>query len=637
MVCVTAQTAMSGVRLPFLTLVLFVTLAGAACREEGDIQITGLDFNGVEQVDKGALTNALQTKKGSWIPWGRKRYFDRRAFEADLKRIEAFYRDRGFPDARVTSFDVMLNDTQDKVDITVNITEGEPVTVAAIELIGFEVMPEGERDALRESLPLQPEQPLDRQLEVAARERAANALRDEGYPYAQVMLTEREDGPRRRAIVLTATPGTLAHFGPIEIVGYSSVSENVLRRQVTFKPGDVFRRQAMRETQRKLYGLELFEFANVESIEDRELQPAEVPVRITVAEGKHRRVNFGVGYGSEEQARARVRWDHVNFLGEAQQAGFEAKWSSLSRGIRADYREPYFLAPNFSLNFDGQVWQAAEPVYDLDQVGGRATLRYQRTPQFSWGVSLINEYQRSQIANEALLDFTVRDELIALGLDPRDGQARGTLSAVAFDVSRNTTNNLLDARSGYVLNGHIEQAGKWLWGSYNFWSATAEGRHYFSVGDRAVVANRLRVGGINPFGRNNGTEGEVPFYRRFFLGGASSIRGWGRYEVSPLSGFGFPIGGHSMLEGSSELRLAVWGKVGAVAFFDYGNVWPDSWKAIDFGDLRYAAGPGLRYLTPIGPARVDFGYQINPVDNLLVNGEPQRRRWRVHFSIGQAF
>jgi outer membrane translocation and assembly module TamA len=73
-----------------------------------------------------------------------------------------------------------------------------------------------------------------------------------------------------------------------------------------------------------------------------------------------------------------------------------------------------------------------------------------------------------------------------------------------------------------------------------------------------------------------------------------------------------------------------------VAFVDYGNVWsrPGHFNP---GDLRYAAGPGLRYLTPIGPARVDFGYQLNPIDNLRVNGEPQRRAWRIHFSIGQAF
>jgi outer membrane translocation and assembly module TamA len=91
-----------------------------------------------------------------------------------------------------------------------------------------------------------------------------------------------------------------------------------------------------------------------------------------------------------------------------------------------------------------------------------------------------------------------------------------------------------------------------------------------------------------------------------------------------------------MLEGSSEVRFPVWGKLGAAVFFDYGNSWAESWN-IDLGDLRYAAGPGLRYMTPIGPARLDVGYQLNPLEGLLVNGEPQKRRFRLHFSIGQAF
>ena len=633
MVCVTAQTAMPGARLRLPLLVLVVALSGAACREEGDIQISSLEFEGVEQVDKAALANALQTKKGSRLPWGRKRYFDRRAFEADLKRIEAFYTDRGFPDARVRSFDVQLNEAQDEVDVTLYINEGEPVRVAAIDLRGFDVLNEEQQNTLRQTLPLQPEQPLDRQLEAASRERALNALRDEGYPYATVTLNETEAAPRQRRVVLSAEPGPLAHFGPVEISGHRSVGENVIRRQLTFEPGDRFTRREMRESQRNLYGLELFEFANVESLEDPSLMIEEVPVRITVAEGKHRRVTTGVGYGSEEKARARLRWDHLNFFGGARKAGFEGKWSSLDRGVRVDYREPFFLAPHFSLNFDGQAWQAAEPVYSTNQVGGRATLRHQANQQNHWSLSLINEYQRTNISAEGLQDFTIRDELIALGLDPRDGTSRGTLSAVAFDIGRNTTNNLLDARTGYALAGHVEQAGSWLWGTYSYWAGTAEGRHYFPVANRVVVANRIKVGSIQP---SNDDGSNVPFYKRYFLGGASSVRGWGRYELSPLSGFGFPIGGLSMLEGSSELRVPLFGKFGAVAFFDYGNVWSEAW-GIDPGDLRYTVGPGLRYQTPIGPARIDVGYQLNPIDNLLVNGEPQKRRFRLHFSIGQAF
>ena len=91
-----------------------------------------------------------------------------------------------------------------------------------------------------------------------------------------------------------------------------------------------------------------------------------------------------------------------------------------------------------------------------------------------------------------------------------------------------------------------------------------------------------------------------------------------------------------MLEGSSEVRFPMWGKLGAVGFVDYGNVWAQPWH-FGVSEIRYAVGPGLRYATPIGPVRFDVGYQINPIDNLLVDGEPQKRRWRMHFSIGQAF
>src|SRR5918995_1292434 len=136
---------MPSVRSRVLLFLLFSAVACAACHEEGDIQVSSLEFKGVERVDKSALASGLQTQRGSRLPWGRKRFFDRSAFEADLKRIEAFYRDRGFPDARVTSFDVQLNDAQDKVDVTLTISEGEPVIVSAIELAGFDVLDDGDR------------------------------------------------------------------------------------------------------------------------------------------------------------------------------------------------------------------------------------------------------------------------------------------------------------------------------------------------------------------------------------------------------------------------------------------------------------------------------------------------------------
>jgi outer membrane protein assembly factor BamA len=281
-----------------------VALLGAACREEGTIQVKKLAFEGTKMVDEGRLKAALATKESSWIPWGPKKYFDRSRFDADLKRIQAFYVDRGFPDARVQSVDVQLNDKKDAVSVTVHVFEGEPVMVQEVRFEGLEVLPEWVARRLRRNATLKAGEPLDRQAFGATREAALNEFRDRGYPYATVETEEQPGsaGPRHVIAVYRGRPGAKATFGPIEIAGQASVSEDVIRRQLTFKPGDLYRRSQLQESQSRLYNLELFEFANVEPLAKEE-QPPQVPTRVTVAEGKHRRLNFGVGYGSEEKAR----------------------------------------------------------------------------------------------------------------------------------------------------------------------------------------------------------------------------------------------------------------------------------------------------------------------------------------------
>ena len=129
----------------------------------------------------------------------------------------------------------------------------------------------------------------------------------------------------------------------------------------------------------------------------------------------------------------------------------------------------------------------------------------------------------------------------------------------------------------------------------------------------------------------------MPFFKRYFLGGATNLRGWGRFEVAPLSGAGLPIGGQSFIELLDRGAGADLAATSArVLFLDGGNVWTNPWD-FNLNDLRYDVGPGLRYNTPIGPIRVDVGYQLNPIPGLLVNGEPEPRHFRFHFTIGQAF
>jgi outer membrane protein insertion porin family/translocation and assembly module TamA len=626
-------------------------LATVGCKEEqGGVQVDELSFEGIHAVTEKQLKSVLATGESAWLPWGTKRYFSREQFEADLKRIEAFYADRGFPDARVKSFDVQLNEPQTSVKVSIVIDEGEPLRVERVVLDGFDPLPDEHERTLVTRLPLKDGQPLDRALLQASREAALDELRDHGHPYASVRLEESPgSAPRRSVITLRADAGPLAHFGEIEINGNSSVSDSIIRRQLWFRPGQLFEQNKLRESQRRLYGLELFQFANVEPVGLDERSPT-IATRVTVTEGKHRRVNFSVGYGSEEKARAEVDWRHVNFFGGARTAGVLARYSSLDRGVRLNFDQPYVFSRFYSFGLTGQSWFTDEALYDLTTLGGRATLTRQfrrgggpvlggLRPATTLSFTYVNEWQDYTISNEALNDETIRDDLILLGLDPTGlddgdaGRGRGQLSSLMIDFGRNTTGNILDARRGYFAAFHLEQAGRWMQGDFDFYELTAEGRYYLSLGDRAVFAVRGRAGSIDAWGPE---VSRVPLFKRYFLGGATSLRGWGRMEVAPLSGSGLPIGGHTFALVSTELRMPVWGNLGAVAFLDAGNVWSRPWD-FNLNDVRYSVGPGLRYNTRIGPIRADLGYQLNPIDGLRVNGEPQPRRFRFHFSIGHAF
>jgi outer membrane protein insertion porin family len=623
---------MRAMRLYTSLLILLALPLAVACKEEGSIKVHKLVFKGVKAVDESRLKGALATRQSSSIPWGKKYYFDRSRFDADLKRIQAFYADRGYPDARVTNFDVKLNDKQDAVDLIVTIDEGQPVKVASLEFVGFDVIPPAHLNDLKARAPLKVGEPRDRQAVVTTHEMAVNELKDHGYPYAKVTTDEREAAPKQSELTFTAEPGKIAHVGPVQIQGNKTVSDHVIERQLTFKPGELYRRSLIQDSQRRLYGMELFQFANIEPA-NLELQPDEVPIRVTVAEGNHQRVNFGVGYGTEEKARVDTEYHHLNFLGDARSAGVHARYSSLDRGIRVDFNQPYFFAPHFSLGGEGQQWYTFTPAYRSVVQGGKATVTHRTSAKSSWAVSITSEHDSSSIATNVLGDPKLRASLIALGLNPDTEQQNGTLNAVGFDIQQSTADNLLDAHRGYQVAFHTEQAGRILPGTFQYTAISADGRYYLPLG-RLTLASRLQIGNLRPSGGDE--QFTVPFSKRYFLGGATSVRGWGRYEISPLSESGLPVGGDSMLSFSEELRAILHGNLGGVLFLDAGNVWAESW-GVKLGDLRYAVGPGLRYQTPIGPIRFDFGYQLNPIPGLFVNGAPQSRRWRIHFSIGQAY
>ena len=630
-----------------LAAMLLAVVPAQAQDEDPDrperLKVRSLDIQGVSGLDVGQITDVLATRvSGGIIPFlGKDRYFNPRQFQADLYRIVAFLSDQGWPKARVTKVDIVRDAEKQAVDLTVHVDQGPPVMIDRVETFGFDVLAPEDQEAVQRRVTLAAGRRRVQGDVRNTRNATLNVLQERGFAYSTVSVLEGEGTqPGHVTLYVIAEPGPQATFGTITVRGNTGVSDGRVKSLLTMKEGQQFRISRVIESQRRLYSRDIFQFVSINA-EPNGPVGAPVPVDIVLTQAKPRRLSLTPGYGSEEKARITTTLRHLNFFGGARTAQATLRWSSLDRGFRANIEEPSLFRRGVSMSVGGQYWYANEPAYQLTTKGGRITFAKQRERSDSirrhqslttLSVTFVNEWEDYTVSEAALTDPSFYDELIALGLNPNTGRGSGQLLALAVDLQRNTTPNLLDARSGYLLQMHVEQAGRWMPGDFDYTEYTAEARKYQTLGN-VVLAGRARAGTIDAPGV---LAAHVPFFKRYFLGGSSDMRGWGRFEVAPLTLMGLPVGGHSMFQTSGEVRIPAFGALSAVLFVDAGNVWYDSFD-FNLDDLLVNVGPGLRFRTPIGPVRLDLGYQLTRLEGLLIDGKAEPRRWRIHFSIGQAF
>jgi outer membrane protein insertion porin family len=627
----------------WLAVVALAAAASSACHEDGDVRVASVSFEGNRAFRSSQLEDVIVTRATGWLPWARPRYFNRAVFDADLARLKSFYDDRGYPQARVTSSDVAFTDQRDAVRLSIHIDEGAPLIVERVAFTGLDQAPPEVTEAL-ETVPLRAGAPRDRQLVAATRERVSFVLRDSGYPRARVGIEESPgSSPERVVLTIAATPGEAATFGDVEVVGLGSVHESLVRRALAFEPAETYRESLVLESQRRLRRLGIFEFAHVRTDPAAEARPGDrsrVPMVVTISEGRPTRLQLGLGYGSEDGPRGSAGWEHLNFLGDARRFSVDARYSTRLRGGGIEFVEPYFLTPTVSFSARLGSWWTDEPTHTARRRGGRLGLTWSRSSERGVDLEPIDHVVRVGFASESL-EFTIDpatladlmqfENLIALGLDPITGVGSGRLAALELDLERTAVDRPADPQRGHALSLHLKHAAPWLGGLYRYDEAIAEGRVYLPVGDRHVWATRARVGAIAA-----GASAPVPISERYFLGGSTTLRGWGRFQVAPLTPDGLPVGGRAMLDSSTEWRMTIRGSLGAAVFVDAGNVWSAA-EGLGAGRVRVDAGPGIRWASPLGIVRADLGIQLTPIDNLRVNGRPETRRWRIHFSIGHPF
>lgn len=678
-----------------------------------------LSFRGNRALDDATLSAFLATSVSSWaarhwwIRWlglGEKRYLDELEFRRDAVRLLLVYRQAGYMDVTV---DTIVRREAQSAFVTFVIYEGEPVRVTRFDLLGLDSLLDTTR--LRRDLPLQVGDPFNRSRFQAAADSIAIRMRRIGFPYVEVLRSFDADAASLRAeVALEVIAGPRVRIGEIAVDGLERVSRGTVRRLLPMREGQYYAVDRLLRAQRDLYDLGVFRYVDVR-LEDS-LPPSDpadtlVTIRVGVEEGRRHRVRAGVGYGTEECFRSQAGWSMGNFLGGGRTLDVTARAAMLGVGYPTQgFKLAGSLCPSLQDDFTADTMTFAagvsvrQPAFPgsphVASVGVFAERRAEPRAYVrqAFGGNLgVTFHARTRDPIAVTYSYSIGSTAAPPGVycsvfqactddDRAFLEQRRPFAGVSVTAVHRRTDAVLDPTRGSLSSATILVASPLL-GSDRFFTfnrGEASLAWYRRLGRDHVLSWRVWGGAILPKLVRTGSDTAryVPPEQRFYAGGPNSVRGFAPNGLGPVVYITrdttvidtaaaqrgdtiyrdlrtSPTGGSSALVFNAELRAPspVWrSRMQITVFLDVGQVW-DRPQGVYFSlsSLRLTPGIGLRFVTPLGPVRVDAGYNgYQPERGALyfetdttitrireVYSVPRSRsffgRWTLHFAVGPTF
>ncbi len=586
-------------------------------------------FEGNEEIPGAELREVLQTSERSLLRPGSGRLVQS-VLDEDVDSLQGYYALRGFTQAEVGPAQVEKAG-QDLV-LAIPIREGPRQRVVRLEFQGVDSLKTGD---LRRTLPLKEGGGFHPVLLENTLEQIRAQYETQGYVQAQV--SARQDWNPDHTLVdvmIDVLEGPQQVADRVIVRGIERTQSEVVRRTLDLDPGEPISGVKLLETERNLYRLGIFSRVDVELIRAG-LDTTDRDVLVRVEEGRPRTLTYGLGWDSEEQFRGLIGFTDNNVLGRAYSLRTDLRWSQNGdQRFRLIFNQPYLFE---------------QPVSLTSTLFYQTETRSNRPFEATRGARV----EAARVFTDRRVSLGLEHRVVDLDLDPaaaantierEDMRYRITDLVPSFFWDRR--NDPIVPTRGWSSLVQLQYAFPSDLTDVELLKAFVQQTQYFDLGRPGVVAVSLRAGGIEPFSTLTPTaedplagfrSRDVPIGERFFAGGDTTHRAYGRDELgirgqtlllnTAMDDY-IPIGGNGMLLLNLEYRFPLVGDFGGTVFFDTGNVWPD-WRSIDLGEIKNGIGLGARYLSPLGPIRAGIGWKLDR--------ERGETGYELFFNIGNPF
>ena len=556
--------------------------------EEGPkVRIKKINIEGNKAISTGKIKRAIETKEWWFFSFVTSTgYYKKERMELDIERIRDLYFNNGFIKVAVGEPKIQLTDDKKGMIITVPISEGDKFNISSVEFSGNKVFTEEEikkRTTMVLGKPFSKENLKRDILSIS------ELYSENGYALITVSPDLIPDESKKLVkVLLKIDEGDKYRIGRIEISGNTKTRDKVIRREVRIDEGNVFNSALIKRSYERINNLNFFE--TVEMAPKPKPEEKLVGIDIKVKEKPTGFFSIGGGYSSIEKFIAMVDLTQGNLFGKGQLLKIRAELGGRTTYYDITFRDPWFM--DKPISFSTNIYKMTRKYIEYEKNATGAGVSFGKNFSEYWWGDIAYNFENATILNISEGASTIIKEQ----------EGRKITSSITPSLTRDSRDNYLDPSRGSRNSIYLTYAG--IGGTNNFVKSEIDSAWYFPLSSTTFML-RGRFGyAAGIFGK------ELPLYERFYVGGIYTVRGLGFGEAGPRDEkTGDAIGGTGELIFNAEYIFPIISDVRlkGVVFFDAGNSY-ESFKKL--GSLRYTTGAGVRWISPMGPIRIEWGYNI---------------------------